>query len=174
MQITEDARIPFSRAVVFETYRDRLPELVPYLPDVRGITVSARHERGDVVEMVNVWRGGGEIPAAARAFISESMLTWDDLATWDASAWTCAWRVRTHAFTEAVRCEGRNTFVADGDATILQIRGSLTIDASKLAGVPRLVAGSVSRAVEEILMKKVAPNLVQVSDGVRRYLEAKR
>ncbi len=166
MLITEDARIPFSRAAVFETYRDRLPELVPYLPDVRGITVSARHERGDVVEIVNVWRGGGEIPAAARRFLSESMLTWDDLATWDAATWTCAWRIRTHAFAEAVRCEGKNTFIADGDATVLQIRGSLTIDASKLAGVPRLVSGSVSRAVEDVLMKKVAPNLLRVSDGV--------
>lgn len=174
MLISEDTRIPFPRPMVFETYRDRLPALVPYLPDIRSITVTSRVEAGDRVELVNVWRGGGEIPTAARAFLNESMLTWDDLATWDQSAWTCAWRVRTHAFTEAVRCEGTNTFRADGDATLLQIRGTLTIDSSKLGGVPRLLAGSVSKTVEELLAKKITPNLLRVCDGVRRHLEAAR
>ncbi len=174
MQIHTDARIPFDRSSVFETYRDRLVELVPFLPDVRSIEVKERSEKGDTVEVFNVWRGGGEIPAAARAFLTESMLSWDDLATWNSAAWTCAWRVRTHAFTEAVQCEGTNVFVAEGSSTVLQIRGSLRIDGAKLAGVPRLLAGTVSRAVEDVLVKKITPNLVQVSDGVRRYLEAKR
>lgn len=174
MDIRTDARIPFDRASVFETYRDRLVELVTFLPDVRSIEVKERRENGDTVEVFNVWRGGGEIPAVARAFLNESMLSWDDLATWNNAAWTCAWRVRTHAFTEAVTCEGTNTFVAEGSNTVLQIRGSLRIDGSKLAGVPRLMAGTVSRAVEDVLVKKITPNLVQVSDGVRRYLTAKR
>ena len=172
MQITADARIPFPRPLVFATYRDKLPELVPYLPNVRGITVKSRDDRGDVVDLVNVWSGGGEIPAAARAFISEAMLTWDDLATWDSAAFECSWRIRTHAFTDAVRCTGTNVFKVDGDATILQIRGELSIDGGRIAGVPRLLSGTVSRTVEDVLTKKIAPNLIQVSDGLRRFLEA--
>jgi hypothetical protein len=174
MQITADTRILFARPLAFAAYRDKLADLVPYLPNVRSITVQSREDRGDVVNLVNVWSGGGEIPAAARAFISEAMLNWDDLATWNSTTFTCAWRIRTHAFTEAVQCHGTNSFLADGDATILQIRGSLTIDGSKLVGVPRLLAGTVSRNVEDLLVKKIAPNLTQVSAGLQRYLEATR
>ncbi|MEZ4389493.1 MAG: hypothetical protein R3A48_00245 [Polyangiales bacterium] len=174
MQITADTRIPFPRPLVFATYRDRLSELVPHLPNVRSISVQSRREDGELTHVVNVWRGGGEIPAAARAFLSEAMLNWDDLATWDASAFSCAWRVRTHAFTEAVTCHGTNEFVADGDDTVVRIRGSLSIDAAKIQGVPRLLGGTVSRSVEEVLVKKIAPNLVQVSEGLRLFLEASR
>lgn len=172
MRISADARIPFPRPLVFATYRDELANLVPYLPNVRAIEVKSRSDDGAVVKMLNVWHGGGEIPAAARAFVSEAMLSWDDHARWDGEAWTCEWKVVTHAFSEAVSCGGTNRFVDEGDATIVQIRGELSIDAKKVAGVPKLLAGSVSKTVEELLAKKIAPNLVQTADGVRRFLEA--
>jgi hypothetical protein len=174
MLISADTRIPFPRPLVFATYRDRLPELVPHLPNVRGIAVKSRRDDGDLTHVVNVWTGGGEIPSAVRAFVSEAMLNWDDVATWNGATHTCAWAVRTHAFTEAVTCRGVNEFIADGDATILKIRGELTIDSGRLAGVPRLLAGTVSRNVEELLVKKIAPNLIQVSDGLGQYLAARR
>ncbi len=170
MDLSADARIPFPRPVVFAAYRDKLPELLEYLPNVRAIEVQSRKDAPPITELVNIWRGGGEIPAAARAFISEAMLSWTDHARWDESAFTCAWRIEAHAFTEAVGCQGTNRFLEDGDGTLLQIRGALAIDASKLKGVPRLLSGTVSKTVEEVLGGKIKPNLVQVSDGVRRYL----
>ena len=39
MQLVADARIPFARPLVFATYRDKLADLVPYLPNVRAIDV---------------------------------------------------------------------------------------------------------------------------------------
>ncbi len=170
MDLSADARIPFPRPVVFAAYRDKLPELLEYLPNVRAIEVQSRKDAPPITELVNIWRGGGEIPAAARAFISEAMLSWTDHARWDESAFTCAWRIEAHAFTEAVGCQGTNRFLEDGDGTLLQIRGALAIDASKLKGVPRLLSGTVSKTVEEVLGDKIKPNLVQVSDGVRRNL----
>jgi len=170
MDLSADARIPFPRPVVFAAYRDKLPELLEYLPNVRAIEVQSRKDAPPITELVNIWRGGGEIPAAARAFLSEAMLSWTDHARWDESAFTCSWRIEAHAFTEAVGCQGTNRFLEDGDGTLLQIRGALVIDASKLKGVPRLLSGTVSKTVEEVLGGKIKPNLVQVSDGVRRYL----
>lgn len=172
MQIVADARIPFPRALVFATYRDKLAELVPYLPNVRRIEVRSRCDEGAITRLLNVWHGGGEIPAAARSFVSEAMLSWDDHALWNEADYTCAWRIETHAFSEAVRCAGRNVFVEAGGATVLQIRGELTVDAAKISGVPRLLAGPVSRTVEDVLSKKIPPNLLQTADGVRRFLEA--
>lgn len=174
MDLSADARLPFPRAAVFEAYRDKLPELVAFLPNVRGIEVRSRKDAPPITELLNVWHGGGEIPAAARAFLSESMLSWTDHARWDQDAWTCSWRIESHVFTEAIQCQGLNRFIEEGGETVLQIRGSLTIDPGKVKGVPRLLAGSVSKTAEEVLGGKIRPNLAEVSIGLRKYLELPR
>ena len=63
MQIEADAVIRFPRPRVFTAYRDKLVDLVPFLPNVRGIKIQERAEEGDALRMFNVWHGGGEIPA---------------------------------------------------------------------------------------------------------------
>jgi hypothetical protein len=124
--------------------------------------------------MVNVWHGGGEIPRAAHAILSDAMLSWTDRATWNAADMTCAWKIETHAFTEAVRCEGTNRFLEDGpNAMLLEIRGTLAIDAKHLRGVPGFLAGKVAHTVEEFLAKRIEPNLRDLGVGLGRYLEAK-
>ncbi len=173
MDLSADASIPFPRSAVFAAYREHLVDLTTYLPNVRKIEQRSRKDTPPVTEIVNEWYGGGEIPAAARAFISEHMLSWTDYARWDEAAWTCAWRIETHAFSEAVKCEGTNTFVERGGETLFEIRGSLRIDASKIRGVPRLLVSTVNRAVEELLGSRIRPNLLDVSAGLTRYLAGK-
>jgi len=174
MELSSDARIPFPRDVVFAAYRDDLVKLLPYLPNVRRIEVKSRKDDGPRSDLVNIWHGGGEIPAAARAVLSESMLSWTDYATWLRDQWVCEWRIETHAFTEAVQCGGRNEFLEDGPgATILQIRGKLEIDAKKIKGVPGFLAGKVGKIVEEFLVGKIQPNLVETVKGLEKYLQSK-
>ncbi len=174
MDLSVDASYAFPRAVVFEAYRDHLVELLPYLPNVRSIEVRSREEKGAVVDLVNVWHGGGEIPAAARAILRESMLSWTDRATWDAEALTCEWRVEPHSFADAVTCHGRHTFVEADGGTRLEMRGILRIDAAKVKAVPRFVASRVGPIVEEFLVARIQPNMVEVSRGLARYLEARK
>ena len=47
--------IPFERDEVFATHRDKLLELVEYLPNVDEVVVDAREEDGDIVKLVNLW-----------------------------------------------------------------------------------------------------------------------
>lgn len=171
MLITVDARIPFPRSLVFATYRDRLDDLVPYLPNIRGVEARSRQEKGGRLECVNEWHGGGDIPSAARAFLNESMLSWTEFAAWDAGTYTTEWQIQTHAFTEAVRCSGTNRFIDRNGLTLVESRGELKIDPHKIADVPPFIAGMVSKIVEDFLSKKIGPNLLQMSDGVRMYLE---
>jgi hypothetical protein len=174
MDLHTDARIPFPRDLVFATYRDDIQKLLRFLPNVRAIDVKSRKDEGAVVEIVNEWRGGGEIPAAARAVLSEAMLSWTDYATWDASTMRCDWRTETHAMREAVDCKGYNVFVEDGPGkTLVQIRGKLEIDGKKIRGVPGFLAGTVARTVEDFLGGKIQPNLVETAKGVTAYLEEK-
>ena len=171
MIISVDTRIPFPRPLVYATYRDKLVELVPYLPNVQSIEVKSRREQGGLIHFVNEWHGGGEIPVVARAVLNEAMLSWTDFATWHNSEYMTVWRTETHAFTEAVHCAGKNRFIEDGSGTLIESRGELTINTKQLKGVPQLFAGAVGNTVEDFLSKKIGPNLLQVSEGVRLYLE---
>jgi hypothetical protein len=172
MDLRADARIPFPREIVFTVYRDDIVKVVPYMTNVQSIEVRSRKESGSSVEFVNEWRGGGEIPAAARAVLSEGMLSWTDYATWNADALTCDWRIVTHAMTEALKCVGQNRFVEDGPgATRLEIRGTFDVDASKIRGVPRLLAGPIGRTVEEFMVARIQSNLVETAKSLTKYLE---
>lgn len=171
MLLSVDVYIPFPRRIVYATYRDKLLELVPYLSNVQRIEVKSRRQDGELTYFVNEWHGGGEIPAIARAVVSEALLSWTDSATWNETQFTTEWQIQTHAFTEAVYCAGKNCFFEDGNGTRIESRGKLNIDADRLNGVPRLFAGTIASAVEDVLGKKVEPNLRQLGEGVRRYLE---
>jgi hypothetical protein len=175
MQLRSDARIPFPRDVVFAAYRDEITELLPYLPNVRRIEVKSRKEDGPVIELVNEWHGGGEIPAAVRAVLGDSVLAWTDYATWNAEKARCDWRSETHAFAEALRCTGSNEFLDDGPGkTLLLVRGTLDVDAKKIRGIPTFLAGRVGRTVEEFLGGKIQLNLVETAKGLTKYLEEKK
>lgn len=171
MGIRCEATVPFPRPLVWTTYRDRLVDLLPHLPNIRGIEPLHRSEEGTTVRMQNVWRGGGDIPAVARAVISEKMLSWTDYAAWDERSWECAWRVVPHSFSEGVDSQGVNRYIDVGGATRLEITGHLTIDGTKIRGVPKLLAPTISRAVEEFMVKLVSKNLSDVSSSLARFLE---
>ncbi len=174
MELSADARIPFPRAQVFAAYRDDIAKLLPYLPNVRSIDVKSRKDDGPIAHLVNEWQGGGDIPTALRAVIGDSMLGWTDYATWNADTLRCEWRTETRAFGDALRCAGHDLFVEDGPGTLLQIRGTLEVDAKKIRGVPGFLAGKVGRAVEEFLGTKIQANLVETAKGLTQYLERKK
>jgi hypothetical protein len=174
MRIESDAVLPYPRRRVYLAYRDELPGLVEFLPNVRSIEIRERKENGPITDLVNIWHGGGDIPAAVRAVLSESMLAWTDYAHWDDDAWTCNWRIETHSFKEAVECSGENKFIElGGERTRLEIRGQIAIDLKHVRAVPSFLAGSLGRTVEQFLVKQITANLTSVSDGINRYLRAK-
>ncbi len=171
MELRAETTVAGARDAVYRVNRDRLVELVEYLPNVRAIEVKSRSEKGPGrIAMVNVWHGGGELPAAVRSFLSASMLSWTDHAEWDQDSWSCAWRSESHSFREAVDSSGRNEFVDLGGRTSIRIAGRIDVDAGRLPGVPRLLAGKVGKLVEGFLVKQVQDNLSEIGRGVERYL----
>jgi hypothetical protein len=170
VELSADWTVPFARDIVFAAYRDRIHQLIPYLPNIRGFEVRSRREQGTVTELVNVWRGGGDIPAAARAFVSDNMLSWTDYARWDKTAYTCEWRFEPHALADAVQCHGCNQFVASGRATRIEIRATLYIDASKIPGVPRWLAPRLGPMAEQLLSARIEPSMAQVNGALERFL----
>lgn len=172
MDFRAEATIDGPREAVYKINRDKLAELVAYLPNVRKIEVKSREEKEGKIKLVNVWHGGGEVPAAVRAFLSEGMLSWTDYADWDQSDWTVSWKSESHSFKNAVDSRGHNEFVELGPKrSMIRIIGKLDVDASKVAGVPRLLAGKIGKMIESFLVKQVQDNLKEVGKGVELYLK---
>jgi hypothetical protein len=174
VRIEADSILPYSRDVVFRAYRDDLPKVVEFLPNVRSIEVKKRDEAGPVTTLFNVWHGGGEVPAAARALLDEKALSWDDHAIWDESKHQCDWTIHTHAFTDAVTSKGQTKLIELApDRTRIELRGEFAIDLKKVRGIPSFLAGSVGKAVEGFLSKQITANLTSTTDALSRYLAKK-
>lgn len=174
MKVDADAQLSFPREQVFQAYRDRLTEMVPFLDNIDSIVEESRRDEGNVSHIVNVWRSGdADLPKLARSVIKPEMLAWRDHAKWNAEQWTCEWRVEHLAFGQAVDCAGKNQFVDRGDRCTVEIRGHLNVDARKVPNVPRLLAGTVGPVIERFIVESIRANLVKTANGVGRYLEAK-
>lgn len=170
MRIQVDVTLPFDRDAVFATYRDRAVDLVPYLPNIRSIELKLREQRGDDLYVESLWLGGGDIPKVVRGVLNESMLRWTDVATWHAD-FTVSWRTEVHAFPGAVNSAGLNRFVALADGgTRLELRGELTIDASRISAVPRFLEKSVAASAEKIIVGSVETNARSIATGVVKLL----
>lgn len=165
--------IHFPRDLVFETYRDKLPELDAYLPNIESITVERRTVRDDgCIELVNRWQAArSEVPAVIRPFIKPELLQWHDYATWDSKEHVCRWRTELVVFHGAITSEGINYYrVIDENTMEVHLTGTIQVDATKIPGVPRLMAGKVASAVESGVLKVTEPNLLGVNRGLEQYI----
>lgn len=172
MEIKSESLIAYPRDVVYRAYRDRLPEVAKFIPDVKQILVHKRMEEGKVVRLHNEWVSEREVPAFAQKFLKPEMLRWDDFATWDEAAWACDWRIKTRAFTDAVTCGGRNLFVEAGpNATRVILSGDLKIALKEIPGVPGFLASTIGPQVEKFIVSLITPNLMKVSESLGRFLD---
>lgn len=174
MQIRSESTIAHPVDAVFEAYRDQLGEVAAYLDDIREIKVLSREEDGDVTRLHNEWASSTEIPAVAAKFLKPEHLLWDDYASWDAGARSCAWEIKTRAFTEAVTCRGGTRLVADGEVTRVILEGDLTVDTSAIKGIPRFLAGRITPQIEKFIVGLVTPNLEKTNAAIGRFLDDRR
>ena len=172
MKFRIEDRIDFPLDQVFTAQREQLAKLAPFLDDIERIDVLEREELPDGrIRFLNLWVGAGrDIPTAARAFIKPEMLRWKDFAYWNPADCSCEWSMELGFLPEAITCSGRNVWTADGSSTRVVIEGDIRIDATKIPGVPRLMAGRLGDAVEKFVVKMIEPNLKKTSEGVARYL----
>ena len=169
IDIKDDINFPIDK--VYATMRDDLSKTADYLPNIDSIEVEKYERTGDeTVEVVNVWKASEtEVPKLASSFIKPEMLKWTDYATWHDGASRVDWKLVLGFLPEAVSCSGSTTYRAKGDRTEVHITGDLKVDASKI-GVPRLMAGKISKVVEEFVVKMVTPNLKATNRAVEQQI----
>jgi hypothetical protein len=167
--------IPHPRELVFSTHRDKLLELVQYLPNVDSVVTESRIEDGAIVKLVNVWTGAtAEIPAPVRPLLRTEHLMWVDRATWDGDRWRCDWEITLSAVPEAVSARGFSTFLAEGSDTVVQMNGEFLIHPERVRGVPTFVARGAAPALERFIVGLLQPNLRRSNQAVQQYIEDNR
>jgi nitrogen fixation protein len=175
MKLDIDSRIPFPRALVYETYRDHMGDLVPYLPNVKSIEVVERKEADGKVTLKNLWWAKTEIPKVAQSILKPEMLSWYDWATWDQATFSNVWHLELRAMKDVVECKGGNRFVEAGpNACILELRGDLTLHLKHVPGLPRMLAGTLGPTIEKFVVSMLKPNLTEVAKGIETYLGQKK
>jgi hypothetical protein len=170
MLIQTTSVVPFPRSLVYVTFRDRLVELVPYLPQVRSITVKSRREEGAQVHSTNEWQGTGEIPPLLRPWLSDDLLKWTEYNIWNNTEFTLQWRIETHAFSKAFHYAGENLFLEEDGQTIIESQGQLWVEPQQLQGIPSPLRNKVAQMAEKFLGKRMEPNQLQIAEGVCHYL----
>jgi hypothetical protein len=175
VKFTLTDEIPFPRETVFRTHRDKLVEIVPYLPNVQSIVVESRVEQGPVVQLVNLWAGtADDVPAVIRPLIKPELLTWIDRATWDESKWRCDWDIQLTALPDAITARGYNLMREEDGETIIQMQGEFTIHPDRVPGVPAFVARAAAPTLERFVVGLLQPNLRKTNEAVKTWLRDHR
>jgi hypothetical protein len=156
---------------VYDAYRNELPAIAAYIPDIQEIMLRSKSEREGGATIHNEWVSSAQLPRGVNRVIRPEHLRWDDYAEWDDENHWVDWHIGTRVFRDAVTCGGRNAFVADGEHTLVRLSGNLDIDLVEIPGVPRLVAKRLRPAVERFLISLITPNLQRVNACLQQYLD---
>ncbi len=175
MDIRTDATLSHPRDKVYTTYRDRLPELAEYFPNIQSIEVLHSEREGAVLHLLNEWQATAKIPRIARSYIKPEMLRWKDHADWNDDECCVHWRFELAFLTDVVHAAGTNTFIEAGPAgTHLSIRGDLAIDSGRLPGVSARTGRLVVPHIERFCVALVKPNLLKTTEVLQRFLDEDR
>lgn len=158
---------------VYRAYRDELPEIAAFMPDVREIRVRARTDRPTGPQLFNEWHASTAIPSVAERFVTPDMLRWEDHASWVDAETHVNWNLVIPAFRDQVQCSGRNAFFADGARTRVVLSGELHIAVNTLPGMPGFMARRLGPKVEQFIVQLITPNLETVNQSLQDYLDSR-
>lgn len=169
-KVTEIIKHP--TAAVYATYRDRLVQLVPYLPNVDSVEILEQEQTDKGLRLLNRWNVSGSIPRSVRSFFKGKQLSYLDHADWSDGESLVRWRLVIGVFPDAVHCSGTNYFKAGSrpDTTEVSLTGTLIVDLSKVKGVPRIFHGLAPK-IESFVLDRIKPNLSSVTHAVAQYLD---
>lgn len=162
-------------ALVGTTLRDRLPELVPLLDDIQGVTVVERHEELDGgVRLVNRWKADPPIPELLASLIDRDRLEWTDEASWNRERDCCQWRITPRFLTEQTRCTGVTRYepAIGGRGTRITLEGQLDVSVRSLPGITPLLEGAVATGIESFVATLIPQNFRKLTQALSTFLSS--
>ncbi len=172
MRFTITDELPHPLDLVFQTHRDKLEELVEYLPNVDSAKTVKREENGPVVSLENHWVGAStDVPAMLRPWIKAEYLGWVDFAVWDEAKHTCKWRLELGVLPGAISAHGETRFREEDGETVADMTGEFIVHPDRLPGVPAFVAKRAAPTLEKFIVGLIQPNLRKSNAAVVEYID---
>jgi hypothetical protein len=161
---------------VWVATRDRLPEIVPLLEDIESVTVQSRKKKSDgTVSLVNVWKACPKLSPILTSRIRPEMLMWKDYADWSLRNFECRWRIEPQFFTDRIKCYGLTRYepAMGGRGTRITFETEIELYTHDLPGVPAVLEGTISKAIESLVAVMIPQNFRKVAQGVGSLLDMK-
>jgi hypothetical protein len=152
-------RQPVNR--MWNTMRDRLPEIGLSLEDLKGIETLERHADDGTVRLLNRWSAKQEVPSMLRSALGTSSIEWLDHAVWRESEKECVWSIEPSVLKGHIECGGKTRYelAMAGRGTRVTFEGSFNLTpgfAGKLSGGLEPV---IARFVESIVVTVIPRSL---------------
>ena len=161
-------------AVVWDTVRDRLPELVPLMDDIDSVTVIERIEdSAGMVRLVNLWKAKLQIPAMLHAVIPADRLAWTDRAEWRPQHYECHWRIEPQFLPDQTQYTGMTRYEAaiGGRGTRMTIEGQLHVPTRGLLDSSALLEGALAKGVESVATTLIPKNFQKLAQALSTFLD---
>ncbi len=172
MKIEANEQLTHPAQLVFETVRDKQPELAAMMPNVERIEVLEQRREGSVVHLYNRWQGSKrDVPAVIRPFVSHNTTAWFDSAAWDDETLSCAWEITSIVGRHLFACTGNTTIRPREGGCSFELSGELKVNPNNVPGVPRFLGRKLQGPLERFIVNAVSPNITSVATAVQRYLD---
>ena len=162
--------------IVYQTVRDDLPNLAPYLPNIDKIICESKAKSKSGLNLRNRWYAKVELPMLLKKFIKPELLSWLDHASWDDQSKTVSFSLESPlGFGKSLfEAKGINYFESKGQSkTTLRVTCEVKLYPENVPGVPKILAKKLEPAIESLIKKMLEPNLVSLAKGLKSYYEAR-
>jgi hypothetical protein len=156
---------------LWNTVRDRLPELVPLVDDLESITVIERSAPvPGRVRLVNQWRTRQSVPALLQSRLGATAIGWIDRNEWDDSTRCCSWQIEPNILGEFISCRGATSYepAVAGRGTRITLEGVFDLAPAALRGVAGPFERPVTAFVESIVTTLVPKNFRKIFEAASR------
>ncbi len=162
-------------APMWQTVRDRLPELAVELNDIEAIEILEREEltEGDI-RLVNRWRSSQHIPAMLQGSLGSSEVSWLDRNVWDEARHCCEWQIEPSVLPDHIRCAGSTRFepAMGGRGTRITFEGEFALAPGALKQLAGPLEQPVSKFIESIVTVFIPRNLRKVMQAAGHRVAA--
>lgn len=171
MHFDTEHPVAWPRGPVWEVVRDRPGRLGAYLRHVRDVEVVEREREGDAERIVRRWQMRADrLPSPLPGTIPERALVWLEDTTWRAASCSCDFTLYPAHYEEAIGATGQMALVAEGDDTIIAVRGELSIHPERLPRLPDLLR-ALGGPLEQVVGMSAGPFVRRLAESVQALLD---
>lgn len=170
-EVREQAKYP--RSVVFAAHRDHLEDIVRYVADVERVELRSRSRHaGGREQQTHLWTGSpSALPVLLRPMVPSSMLTWQQVTTWDPATWTATWQIDVPGLGAAISANGTNVYAEDGGACRIDIDGDFSFHPERVPQLQSIPTAMVPM-IEKVVVGMIVPMIERTGSAVAKYLDA--